>query len=194
LETEFRADCRKSNGIVTNESIARGDGRGRKGGGALPVRAGGGGDGGVRVRGRHRSRRINQPTAAQIRAETRRAGIGAGSETGRRITDRGERSSSSERGAERGPASQSVAALPGWAHLSVAYECRAGKVGLLGLISMGQAILGCGLPLMMGCFPSSIFFVAGDRTGQDRATSRSVLEEEKHSILFFPFSFVKLAR
>jgi hypothetical protein len=127
------------------------------------------------------------------RSEPRRAGIGAGSETGRRITDRGERSSSSERGAERGPASQSVAALPGWAHLSVAYECRAGKVGLLGLISMGQAILGCGLPLMMGCFPSSIFFVAGDRTGQDRATSRSVLEEEKHSILFFPFSFVKLA-
>jgi hypothetical protein len=189
LETEFRADCRKSNSIVTNESIARGDGRGRKGGGALPVRAGGGGDGGVRVRGRHRSRRINQPTAAQIRAETRRAGIGAGSETGRRITDRGERSSSSERGAERGPASQSVAALPGWAHLSVAYECRAGKVGLLGLISMGQAILGCGLPLMMGCFPSSIFFVAGDRTGQDRTEQHPVQFWKRKNTVFSSFLF-----
>jgi hypothetical protein len=123
------------------------------------------------------------------RSEPRRAGIGAGSETGRRITDRGERSSSSERGAERGPASQSVAALPGWAHLSVAYECRAGKVGLLGLISMGQAILGCGLPLMMGCFPSSIFFVAGDRTGQDRTEQHPVQFWKRKNTVFSSFLF-----
>jgi hypothetical protein len=49
-----------------------GMGEAGEGRGALPVRAGGGGDGGVRVRGRHRSRRIDQPTAAQIRASPAR--------------------------------------------------------------------------------------------------------------------------
>jgi hypothetical protein len=66
--------------------------------------------------------------------------------------------------------------LPGWAYLSVSYENLAGKVGLLGLISMGQVILGCGLPLMVGSFHSCIncrparclLFLCGDRRETER--------------------------